>query len=161
MESTSSFVYIVQKLSSDVFCLTPACFQIYITFRSRIITARKRNLGQGYVFTSVSDSVHGGCLPHCMLGYTAPPPPRQTPHAKNNPHLWTETPLLAHPQPPWADTPQDITGCGQQSGGTHLTGIHNAYLFFFPLFLCEKSTTEVQEVGNPGVHSVVSANVSP
>ena len=30
-------------------------------------------LGQGYVFTHVCDSVHGGCLSQCMLGYTHPP----------------------------------------------------------------------------------------
>ena len=48
------------------------------------ITACKRSLGQGNIFTPVCHSVHGGGLPQCMLGYHPPdqaPPGPATPHA--------------------------------------------------------------------------------
>ena len=45
---------------------------------------------EGYVFTGVCLST-GGCLPHCMLGYT---PTGQTPSGQ------TDTPLG---RPPWTD----------------------------------------------------------
>ena len=46
--------------------------------RQAIITARKRSLGQGNIFTPVCHSVHGGGLPQCMMGYHPPTrhPPR-------------------------------------------------------------------------------------
>ena len=62
---------------------------------SVIFTACKQSLGQGNVFTPVCDSVHGVCLPHCMLGYT---PPWQTPPDRHPP--WADTPLHRHPLPP-------------------------------------------------------------
>ena len=54
-------------------------------------------LRQGNVFTPVCHSVHGGCLPQCMLGYT--PPQADTPRADTSPgrHL--------QQTPPWEDTP--------------------------------------------------------
>ena len=60
--------------------------------QAELITARKRSLGQGNVFTPVCNSVHGGCLPLCMLGR----------------HPWADTP-----------SPSDTTGYGQHVGGTH------------------------------------------
>ena len=51
-----------------------------------LITARKRSLGQGYVFTRVCDSVHGGYLGRYTpsgqvhpLGRYPPPPPQVHP----------------------------------------------------------------------------------
>ena len=44
---------------------------------------------EGYVFTGVCLSTGGGCLSHCMLGYTPPGqtyPTRQTPPWADNPH---------------------------------------------------------------------------
>ena len=40
-----------------------------------------------FLHLSVSHSVHtgGGCLPQCMLGYTPPPPPEQTPPGSRHP----------------------------------------------------------------------------
>ena len=74
-------------------------------------------LGQGYVFTLVCDSVHGGwgCLSQCML--MIPP--------------WEQTPPGADTAP-GADTPREQTTpravyvgrYGQQAGCTHPTGMH-------------------------------------
>ena len=54
---------------------TCATFKPELRDMGHIFTNRKRSLGQGNVFQPVFDGV-GGCLPHCMLGYT---PPRQIP----------------------------------------------------------------------------------
>ena len=35
--------------------------------------------------------------------------------------------LHAGIHPPWADTPPDTMGYGQQAGGTHPTGMHTCY----------------------------------
>ena len=84
---------------------------------------------EGYDFTGVCLSTGGGCLPHCMLGYTPPwgrsyPPGRYTPWAGTPP--WQVHPRQVHPSgrytpqgrytpkagtppwqvhPPWAGTP--------------------------------------------------------
>ena len=64
---------------------------------------------EGYVFTGVCLSTGGGCLPHCILGYTSlgrhppsrhPSPPGQTPQPPQ-----VDTPSLGR-QPPWANTPR-------------------------------------------------------
>ena len=68
-------------------------------------------LGQGYVFTSVCDSVRGG-LPHCMLGYTHPRTRGRHP------------PGQVHPPP------QCMLGYGQQAGGTHPAGMHSCLTVF-------------------------------
>ena len=60
-------------------------------------------LGQGNVFTGVCDSVHGGCLPQCMLGYH---PPEQNPTRKQTPAY------------------------GQRAAGTHPTGMHSCQELF-------------------------------
>ena len=52
-----------------------------------VFTARKRSLRRLCFHRCLSVCPRGGCLPHCMMGYT---PPADTP--------W------AHPAPPWADT---------------------------------------------------------
>ena len=64
-----------------------------------IITARKRSLGQGNIFTNVCSSVQGEgvCIQEGGL------------HRGG-----------------WADPPQsDTMGYGQRSGGTHPTGMHS------------------------------------
>ena len=43
-----------------------------------------------YVFTPVCDSVHRGCLPHCVLGYTHP----------WSDTAWSDTPYAYTPPPP-------------------------------------------------------------
>ena len=67
---------------SLTFTLFPslASKQNYLSFYS---PQTKRSAIEGYVFlTRVCLSFHGGCLPHCMLGYT--PPCADTP--------WADTP---------------------------------------------------------------------
>ena len=64
----------------------------------------------------------GGCLPHCMLGYT--PPRGQTPPEQTLPRA--DTLLGRH-------HPADSTGYGQQAGGMHPTGMHTCQLFLLCL----------------------------
>ena len=88
----------------------------------------------GYVFTGVCLST-GGCLPHCMLGYTPPwagthplgrHPPGQTP-----PTPCPDTPLGRHPPAQCmlgythTHPAQGMLGYGQQAGSTHLTGMYS------------------------------------
>ena len=72
-------------------------------------------LRQGNVFTPVCDSVTGGCLPKCMLGYT--------PLAGSRP--WADTPL----QTPPGQTPLPRQTPSQQmataADGRHPTGMHS------------------------------------
>ena len=61
-------------------------------------------LGQGYVFTRICDSVHGGGgLSHCILGYTPrdqrqAPPPRDQRHAPPRDQRQAPPPGSRHPQ---------------------------------------------------------------
>ena len=87
--------------------------EVYMVFVALLPPATK--LGQGYVFTRVCDSVQGGCLPQCMLGYT---PPEQTP-----------PPGSRHPEQTPPLGPVHDGRYGQQAGGTHPTGM--PYLFSY------------------------------
>ena len=108
---------------------------------------------EGYVFTRVCHSVHGGGLPHCMLGYTPrtrgkhPPDRRQVPPTPGadippwdqrqapppGPEAGTpppeQTTLGADtPSGPEAGTPPGAVHAGrygQQAGGTHPTGMQS------------------------------------
>ena len=75
---------------------------------SELITAPKRSLGQGNIFTPVCHSVHRGGLPQCMLGYHPPgpgtPPPEQTPQEQTPPPRAADTPPGTR-HPPGANTP--------------------------------------------------------
>ena len=80
----------------------------------KFITARKRSLGQGNVFTLISDSVHGeGGYPWQRPPMDRDPPWTETPSPGQRP-LWTETPLYRDPldrdplpaqRPPCTDPP--------------------------------------------------------
>ena len=90
------------------------------------MTAHKRSLGQGNVFTPVWDSVHRGGVSaplhagiHLAIGR---PAPRQA-HTHSSP--LGRYPLSWHTHPP---SPADTTGYGQQTGGTHPTGMHTCLL---------------------------------
>ena len=74
---------------------------------------------EGYVFTGVCLST-GGCLPHCMLGYTSPGPVADTPP-------WADTPLGRHP--PWADTSLCAVHAGIRSTSGWYASHWNAFLF--------------------------------
>ena len=80
------------------------------------ITARKRSLGQGNVFTPVCHSVHWG-----EGGLDTEPPPG-----------WADPPWM---QTPWADPP---TRYGQQAGDIHPTGMHTCspVRFHYNLQIC-------------------------
>ena len=69
----------------------------------------QQSCGQGNIFAPVCHSVHGGCLPQCMLGYH--PPRSRHPLGSRHPPS-RHPPLEAHPRgadPPRADTPQEQT----------------------------------------------------
>ena len=77
-------------------------------------------LGQSNVFTGVCDSVHGGGLPQCMLGYhpprtrhTKPHPPGADHHHPPGPDT-PPPPPRSRPPPPGADPP-DQTPPGKQT----------------------------------------------
>ena len=118
--------------------------------RMSFITARKRSLGQGNVFTPVGDSVHGG-------GVSAPfhvgiQPLRHTPPGQTHPpgrhslgrHSWAKNPLgrLAPPvqTPPWACIPPEQrpppvqTTTPLQSYGIRLTS--RRYSSYWNAYLC-------------------------
>ena len=82
-----------------------------------IITARKRSLGQGNIFSRVcQEFCSQGGLPQCILGYHPPPPQEQTTPRDQAPR--PDTPLApgtprdqvlprADTTPPAPGTPQD------------------------------------------------------
>ena len=80
---------------------------------SHIFTVRNEVWGKlMFLHLSVSHSVHRGNLPHCMLGYTS----------LGRYALPWQSPPARHPLPT-----SDITGCGQQAGGTHPAEMHTCY----------------------------------
>ena len=115
-------------------------------------------LGQGYVFTSVCDSVHRGavCLSACWdtppgsrhpLGSDTPPaadppggadtPPWEQTHplAADTPQQQTPPPGSRHP-PGSRPPPAEHAGrYGQRAGGTHPTGMQSCQVNFFKLIL--------------------------
>ena len=73
-----------------------------------LITARKRSLGQGNIFSSVcQEFCSQGGLPQCMLGYHPPPEPGTSPLRTKHPLRGADTPSRHPPGPgtPRADTP--------------------------------------------------------
>ena len=62
-----------------------------------IVTARKRSWGKVILSEAcVKNSVHGGGLAHCMLGYTPHPTRRRAPDQEQ-----THTPGPGEAPPPW------------------------------------------------------------
>ena len=64
------------------------------TFLFSLIYYRPQRCCEGYVFTPVCHSVHGGGLPQCMLGYH---PPEQTPPQDQPPPGSRQPPGSRHP----------------------------------------------------------------
>ena len=90
----------------------------------------QRSCGQGNIFTGVCLSTGGGgCLPQCMLGCHTPPgmenPPPPAP-----PIGWRTPP---DGEPPRMETPPEkqTPAYGLRAAGTHPTGMHSCFLFFF------------------------------
>ena len=97
----------------------------------RIVTARKRSLEQGNIFTPVCHSVHRGGLPPCMLGYHPPGPCTPLDHTP----LGLCTPRDHAPSGPCPPGPCSPSGAehaeryGQCVGGTHPTGMQSCCIF--------------------------------
>ena len=91
----------------------------------RIITARKRSLGQGNIFTPVCHSVHGGGSASVHAGI--PPPGPGTPP-------WIRPPRPGTPASPDQTPPEHAGRYGQRAGGTHPTGMQ-AYIIIFLRFI--------------------------
>ena len=106
---------------------------------------------------SVSHSVHGGCLPQCMLGYT--PPGKHSPSPEAHPPEAHPPPRNTHPMVIAADGTHPTgmlsslvcTQCQWSPGtinsthtGTHLhTSAHMSLLYFFRM----KTTIVTSMVG--------------
>ena len=102
---------------------------------------------EGYVFTPVCHSVHRGCLPQCMLGYT---PLEQTSHGSRHPLEQTpsraDTPQTPPPRadthhpprskhPPGADTTPPCSACWEiRATSGRYASYWNAFLSF--IFVC-------------------------
>ena len=83
-----------------------------------LVTARKRSLGQGNIFSSVcQEFCPWGSLPQCMLGYH--PLPRRPPWQGRPPSPGKKT------TPGKSDPPCTVHAgrYGQQAGGMHPTGM--------------------------------------
>ena len=110
------------------------------------VTARKTKFAK-VMFSQVSVCPQeGGCLPHCMLGYTpsgpeadaplgpGPPPGPDPPQSRHPPPgadtPWDQTPPSRHPpgpDPPGTRQPPPPVHAGrygQQAVGRHPTGMH-------------------------------------
>ena len=84
-------------------------FGLIFSLKLPIVTARKRSLGQGNIFSSVcQEFCSQGGLPQCMLEYHHTPPPEADPLGADTPRADTP-PEQTTPQeqtpPPGADTP--------------------------------------------------------
>ena len=115
-----------------------------------IISARKRSLRRLCFYTCLSVILFtggvpaGGCLLHCMLGYTNPlwagtPTPWQVHPLAGTPGRYTPswqvppcsgTPWQATPPGRYTPPAQCMLGYGQQVGGTHPTGMQSCWNIF-------------------------------
>ena len=91
-----------------------------------LVTARKRSLGQGNIFSSVCQefcSQGGVCLSAC---WDTTPPQKQTPPRCRHPPPKKQTPPQKQ-TPHRADTPCAVHAgrYGQQAGGMHPTGMQS------------------------------------
>ena len=104
--------------------------QKYDASFARLITARKRNLGQGYIFTPVYDSLYKWCTPPANT-----PPPRQTPPRQTLPWVGP-LPGQIHTLPSRRQLKRVVT---------HPTGMHSCFTFFSskPMFWMRKCSTNI------------------
>ena len=92
------------------------------------VTARKQSL-RSLCFHRCLSVHRGGCLPHCMLGYT---PQEQTPPRPDTIPGNRHPPGSRHPPLPKQTPPAVHAGrYGQQAGGTHPTGMHTCVMSLF------------------------------
>ena len=95
---------------------------------------RQQSCSQGNIFTPVCHSVHGGCLPQCMLGYHIPPradtPGSRHPRKQTAPR--SRHPAGSrHPYRKQTPPPEQTPAYGQWAAGTHPTGMHSCYKIIF------------------------------
>ena len=93
---------------------------LYANQRGRLITARKRSLGQCNIFAPVCHSVHRGGRPgqvHPRTRYAPPGPGTHPPKTRYTPPGPGTPPRAVH-----------AGRYGQQGGGTHPTGMHSFLL---------------------------------
>ena len=91
----TNIISICFYVQSKIFCRS---HHFLILLSVGTITARKRSLRKGTVFTPVCDSVHGGGV--CPIACWDTPP-------------WADIPRHTPPGRPPVDTPLDTTGYGQ------------------------------------------------
>ena len=93
-----------------------------------LITARKRSLGQGNIFTPVCHSVHkGGGSASVHDGM--PPPRDQAPPGPAPPG--PGAPRDQAPRGPGTPGTEHAGRYGQRAGGTHPTGMQSCFVFFY------------------------------
>ena len=115
-------------------------------FNGRLFTVRNEVAKVKFLHLSVSNSVHRGCLPQCMLGYHPPgpgtPPPQsrhpQSRPPRSRPLQGPGTPWARHPPgpgtlpPPGPGTrPPPRQQTATVADGTHPTGMHSCCLLNF------------------------------
>ena len=101
-------------------CISPhKHFRICIICPLTLITARKRSLGQGNIFTPVCHSVHGGGE------YLVGTPPGQV----HPPGQVLHPPGQVHPPGRYTPPPR----YGQRVGGMHPTGMQSCYMYSYGL----------------------------
>ena len=103
---------------------------VYFSLRvNALVTAGKRSLGQGNVFTPVCHSLHGGCIPACNEQVVSTSESGGVYHP-------VQTPPVGRHHPRQIPTvgrlsPVEMT---IEAGGTHPTGMHS----FLLLIRCEE-----------------------
>ena len=119
---------IAESITDPTTLLTPLPFTPPLRRPSQLNFYRPQTKVQkGYVFTPVSHSVHGGGLPHCMLGYT-PPPEADTPLGSRHPPK--QTPSLEAETPEDADNPWQADTPPPQADGYCCASYWNAFLYW-------------------------------
>ena len=88
----------------------PYCRWAFLTKSTILITARKRSLGQGNIFTPVCHSVHRGGVPDQVPPIPGTPPQtRYTPQTRNTPRDQVHPPGPGTPPPLGPGTPPSWT----------------------------------------------------
>ena len=102
-----------------------------LNLQVKVISARKRSLGQGNIFTPVCHTVHRGCA---SVHDGIPPPPPGTRHPPQPVPLGPGLPWIRQPprtrHPPRSGPPgaEHAGRYGQRAGSTHPTGMQSCFL---------------------------------
>ena len=115
------------------------CLHLTFSINGLLLLPAATKLGQSNVFTGVCDSVQGGVLPQCMLGYPPPPqdqtcPQDQTPPGTRHPPPGTRPPW-DHTPPPDQTPPGTIPPPEIRSTSGRYASYWNAFLFSIVLIV--------------------------